>query len=297
MDDQRQEVERSDDETANVAAEAQQPEEQPEAPELEAEAVEAEGEEKPQEKPDQRMVPYAALREARDKKAATDRELEKLNGRFEALVNHLNQPAPQPEKPAADEDPEPSPEEDAYGHITWQMRQIRKEQAKLAEGYQSQQTDAQRRAQLQQINRVASESVKRFSADVPDYADAYQHYRQQRGAQFQLQGYNAQQAQQALNNEELQMIVKAGNLGRDPAELVYEWAKTYGYQPRQAEAAAGDDQPAKLPKPAPKSVSGMPGKPVAKKATATDIAKMSDQDFAAYMSKLTPAEKKAVLGG
>jgi hypothetical protein len=296
VDDQRQEAERSDDDTANVAAEAQQPEEQPEAPELEAEAeaVEAEGKPEPEE---HRTVPYQALKEERAKRQDRDRELEKLNSRIEALVNHLNQPAPQPEKPAADEDPEPSPEEDAYGHITWQMRQIRKEQAKLAEGYQSQQTDAQRRAQLQQINRVASESVKRFSADVPDYADAYQHYRQQRGAQFQLQGYNAQQAQQALNNEELQMIVKAGNLGRDPAELVYEWAKTYGYQPRQAEATAGDDQPAKLPKPAPKSVSGMAGKPVAKKATATDIAKMSDQDFAAYMSKLTPAEKKAVLGG
>ena len=75
-----------------------------------------------------------------------------------------------------------------------------------------------------------------FVKETPDYYDALNHVRQVRVQQLKLMapGITDQQIAQAIGNEEMNLSMQLARDGRNPITTVYELAKAYGYQKKQA---------------------------------------------------------------
>jgi hypothetical protein len=75
------------------------------------------------------------------------------------------------------------------------------------------------------------QSVRSYAAERPDFMDAYQHAREARVSELSALGYTAEEATAITFDNELELIRNAYAAGRNPAELIYQYAAHRGYQP------------------------------------------------------------------
>jgi len=68
-----------------------------------------------------------------------------------------------------------------------------------------------------------------FKRTSPDFTDAYDFLISSRQREFEAMGYNLQQSNEMLHNEELAIVSKAFQDGEDAAERIYRVAKARGY--------------------------------------------------------------------
>jgi len=271
-----------------------------EAPEVEAkeEAETEDAETKEPEKPrkDQR-VPLRKLQEEVNARRELERKNQELAEQFARADERLRMlfQAQQPEQPKAPAVPDPK--DDPIGFMEWQKSEVER----LATEQRQQQEVYQQQAQINAIDTAYKQSWAVFNTEKPDALDAYQHFVNVTAAYLEMQGVPQQQINDLVQNEERKITVAAMQRGMNPAELIYEKAKTFGYQPKAAavdetakKAEADIDRRQKAAV-ASKSLSSAGGSK-ANTPSAMDLANMSEEEFEEFRSR-NPRAYKQIMGG
>lgn len=69
---------------------------------------------------------------------------------------------------------------------------------------------------------------------VADFPEAYQHALGVRRAMYEMAGFEPQEVATLLESEEAAIVQRAMQVGKNPAQAIYDTAKKLGYQPKQA---------------------------------------------------------------
>jgi len=165
-----------------------------------------------------RTVPYGALAEERARRKELQRELQsaveaqqRLQGRLDLLHGLAQQQAgtgavggaEAPHETASEPEPETQ------------------EESPVASGVEAQ-GDAAFRTQLMH-------SVRDVMRERPDFLAAYQHARQARVSELCALGYAPHEAIEIAFDNEREIIQNAYANGRNPAEIIYDYARRHGY--------------------------------------------------------------------
>jgi hypothetical protein len=202
-----------------------------EPPPSEPKEGEGEGEDLEPAADENRRVPLAALREERERRkeltAKIDQQaamMARLEGRFQQL---LTPPPSQEQQQRA-----PTPDEDPIAVL----RNLQQQHDQRTSWEQSQAA----RAQFEQA--VASREAE-FMKRTPDYADAAAFLQQRRAADLEAMGVSdPRQRAQVLYQEAAGMAMNAMQANKNPAEVAYGLARSWGYQPKGQQQQPGADQ-------------------------------------------------------
>lgn len=262
----------------------------------------------------------------------TERETRiRLEERTKLLLNAIETPAVEAGKPKEPDDPAPDPEADIFAYVRWQGRQMERLNAKLAE---TQQTTTQH-VEHQNIQQDYSADARQFAAQEPTFPLAYTALITSRARELHRVGYSAEDIKKTVESEERGIVQYARSVGKSPAQVIFEIAQDRGFNveaaraqltapPAPAAGAAPAPAPAAPQKPtasaaqpgapaAPATVSeeiqriangsesalslsAIPGMPNTQ-LTPEMIANMPEDEFGELLESLTPAQKRAMLGG
>lgn len=184
----------------------------------------------------QKTVPHGAFEKERQQRKAIQRELEterranaesraSLQGKLD-LLNQAFQPPPQ--QP-------PSPDQDIFGafnHLNTEVTTLRQERQ---QEQQRQRQATEQNQRMAQMTGAYQADAARFSAEQPDFNDAYQYLINSRAKELSTVGYDHATVQNAIRNDELNIIGFAMQQGASPAETVYRLAQARGYAPAQGQ--------------------------------------------------------------
>lgn len=204
---------------AENAAPVEAEEETPAEPEAEPDRAE------------QRQVPLAALmeernaaREARTKARELEEKYTRLESRFQQILDAQKQP----------EAPPPNVNDDPIGfmeHLNNEVQTVKR-------------TDAERRAQeaeqqrvVQAINDLRSyymEDIAEIRRDMPHWQDAASYLGSMRADQLAMVGHTVDEIRRKIEAEELEVVMRARQSGKSPAQVVYDMAVKAGYKPPKA---------------------------------------------------------------
>ncbi len=164
-----------------------------------------------------RMVPYGALAEERARRRDLQRELQESRDarqRLQAMLEGQQGPAPAEAFPGFAATPpdagSAAPRADAA------------EPESLPEDLAHMQAENAFRTQILQ-------SVRGYARTQPDFIDAYRHARQARLGELSALGYSADEAAAITFDNELEVIRNAYATGRNPAQVIYDYALQRGY--------------------------------------------------------------------
>lgn len=222
------------------------PETQAATPEMEAEpASEAQAPEKSGR--DERVVPLQALQEERAEKRQLREELRQYREWQAQLAQRLQQASINLGQPPAEQVPDPKTQPLEY--INHVLGNVQATTSELQQWRQQQETAAQQRAAVQQYAAWATAQEQEFAKNQPEYPDAYRYAAETRDQELRSLGYEDPAARAAIvRMNTAEIINNAVQQGRNPAELVWEYARARGYQPKgrrggeseaQAKIAAG----------------------------------------------------------
>lgn len=266
-----------------------------------------------------RFVPHKAHHQLRERFKATRAELEQTKekyARIDERITTLNQlltgqPAATGAAPAAApavDEAAPDPEADLFGYVKWQAKQIERLNAELTKS----KTTTEEYIGTQTHREAYTRDAAQFVTKQPDFLEALKNLRAGRAAELEAIGMDdaAQRAQQ-IAREERDIVQAAISKKKSPSEMLYAIAKARGYAP-----------PAPKPNPTPattpaqstidhaaqieqiangqkQAASGFAsgGGIVGEGLTAEALANMSDDEYAATVSRMTAAQRKAVFGG
>ena len=236
---------------------------------------------------DPKTVDLRALQEAR----AEAREAKQRNALLEARTNEMlamfnRQTAPQADaKPAVAEIP---PEDDVIGRINWLVNQFQTQSQQTAEERQAQ---AQQNERQQTLGRLGN-LEDAFRASAPDYDAAVQFAGQSREAELELMYplSTKEQREQAVLQEWDGIVQQSIKAGVNPAEQVYKFAKMRGFTgaapaPTPAPQAQPNLRAVAEAQQRHQSLSDAPGGETVAPLDAKALARMSDKEFKAWMSK------------
>ncbi len=171
-----------------------------------------------------RMVPYGALAEERARRRDLQRELRESRDarqRLQALLEGRQDP-PQARPEANAGEALPDAAEAASGAGRDDPAGSVEGQAIPPEDYAATQEERAFRTQILQ-------SVRSYVRAQPDFMDAYQHARQARIEELSELGYSADEAAAITFDNEAEVIRNAYATGRNPAQVIYDYALTRGY--------------------------------------------------------------------
>lgn len=204
-----------------------------------------------------KLVPLAALHESREKIRALTSQIEELKKQPQLSDEDRETLKELKAQRAAAKEPKP-PDflEDPKGYIDAQAKQTQDALKQLKEGEAKRTEAEQQQQQVQQIVTTTLAKESEFVKTTPDYGDALNHLRNVRGQQLKMLYPQAtdQQIQQQIGREELTAAAQILQVGGNPAEFAYNYAKTMGYAPKAqpatngiaaAAAAATDQKPDK----------------------------------------------------
>ena len=285
-----------DDLLADEAEEIAKLEKAPEPAKADAQPVEQEPAPEPEEAERDnegqfvRKGDFKALRQQAEAEKAARREIEaryasdmaKLQSRLDMIAQAQAQAAqPKPEAPKI-----PNLEEDPIGHFQAKQAELER-QVQEAQQFQKQtlaQTEQQRA--LQQIGAEVSRLEQEFEQQTPDYRQAQQHLFNTWQQEAQLLGVPADEAVRFWS---MQIVQRAAQQNKNPAQVAYELARQRGYAgaQRQTQQPQGPNlDTIQKGVAASKSTSSAPGKPTAGTPTIEALLAMDDDDFAkAYGSR------------
>jgi hypothetical protein len=262
-----------------------------------------------------RFVRHGAFHAEREKRKALEKQLTEAQERWArgderlALLNEaLSKPQTAQEKAA---DPKPDPEQDPFGYMKWQDRQIealRGEFTKTAQQTTQVTSDMQLRSAYQA-------DAATFAQKTPDFMAAYQFLLQSRDKELELLGHTDPATRQKLiQDEERDLASRSLQARQSAAERIYTLAKARGY------ATAAPATPALLlaATPAPvntaaktasqeidrinnaqaasKSLSNVGGS-AGEALSLEALADMPEDKFAEIVSKMSRPERQRLFGG
>lgn len=272
------------------APKAADPALKPEQPEAKAEAEQPEAEDTDSENEGQfaRKAALKALREERDEARRAQQAMEaryaadmaKLNERLAVIAQQTTQRQEQPKAPEI-----PDINTDPIGHFQAKQAYL-EEQLREARGFQQQQVQmTQQQQHLQKIGAEVSRLEQEFTKVTPDYPQAQQHLFNTWAREAQVLGVSPEEAVRFYS---MQIVQRAAQQNKNPAQVAYELAKERGYAGAQPKPQAQPTQPTgpnldTIQKgiAASKSTSVAPGKaPPSGTPTIEALLAMDDEDFA-----------------
>lgn len=280
------ELEKSDAPEVKAADPALKPE--PQAPQAETEQPEAEEADAENEGQFARKSALKALKEERDAAHRARQEMEaryasdmaKLNERLAIIAQQTTQRQAEQQKPEI-----PDINTDPIGHFQTKQAILEK-QLEEARGFQKQQVQmSEQQAHLQKIGTEVSRLEQEFAKTTPDYSQAQQHLFNTWAQEAQTLGASPEEA---IRFWSMQIVQRAAQQNKNPAQVAYELAKQRGYTGAQApkpQAPAAPQGPnldtIQKGLAASKSTSAAPGK-AAPSGTPTieALLAMDDEDFA-----------------
>lgn len=240
----------------------------------------------PQQQQQPRLVPLEALHEERERRKELAREVEQMRAWRQQLEERFRQAQQQAAPPPSFDD---NPVDAAKYGIQQTAAQVDQVKAEL---------DQLRAAEVaRQIDQHVAASEQQFAAKQPDYFEAVQHLQRLRHDTYRALGATEEQIPALLEGERQQLLRHALQTRADVPSMVYQLAKTWGYQPRQ-----GGQQPAgqrlatlQAGQQAAVTLGALPGTSGAP-LTAQALAEMSDAEFAKTLEK-NPDLFRKVMGG
>jgi len=251
-------------------------------------------------------VPVATLQEERKRRQDAEekaRQIELLNARMEERFRAFRD-AMTPRQQAAQ--PPPDPNRDIFGAVSHMQAEQRATRAEI-DNYKRQ---IQAEDQLKQLQDWGRNAEHAYVQQNPDYYQALHHLRQTRARELQVWGMSPSAIGDQLKHEENQLLARAAQERRNPAEMAHALAKQRGYG-----AAPPPPQPPQPGKPvaanpqayvdldriaAGQQQSGTLSTVGGSAATGSDlepgeILRMSDGEFANYIAK-HPAHWRRMRG-
>lgn len=175
-----------------------------------------------------RMVPYGALAEERARRRNLQRELQESRERLQAMLETRQDSAAGQPIASTGEAPTDMGSETAAAEVA----AAESPQEDLAAG----QAEGAFRTQILQ-------SVRSYVRTQPDFLDAYQHARQARIGELSALGYGPEEAAAITFDNELEVIRNAYATGRNPAQVIYDYAVQRGYANGGASSMPGNAPP------------------------------------------------------
>jgi hypothetical protein len=191
-----------------------------------------------------RFVPLQALQEERAEKKQLREELKQYREWQAQLAQRLQQmPAGQAPMPPQAPDPQTRPL-DYINHVLGSMQNTT---AELQQWRQQQEAAAQQRAAVQHYASWATSQEQEFAKNEPEYHEAYRHAADARDKELQALGYEdpATRANIVRMNT-AEIINNAIQQDRNPAELVWEYARARGFIPKGARRDGAAEAQAKI---------------------------------------------------
>lgn len=245
-----------------------------------------------------KFVPHQALHAEREEHKKTKSTLEELGRKQAVLEDRWNTLLKLKEEPAPAGPPDPN--EDLFGYMKWQGEQLKSVENKLSERDKAEELSKQEREQEQQITTYWQTSVTDYANRVPEFTDAANWLSEYRHKQLQaLSQIDPRMANPAVRNAQIdaelkQIITVAAQNNQNPAELVHQLAKGWGFAPK-----AADNTTVTLPdklanidaaQQASRTLAASGGKTGADPLSAEAIISMSNEEFAKWSAD--PANAK-----
>ncbi len=188
-----------------------------------------------------RFVPLQALQEERAEKKQLREELRQYREWQAQLAQRLQQmPAPVP--PQA-----PDPQTRPLDYINHVLGNMQSTTAELQQWRQQQEAAAQQRTAMQQTADWARAQESEFSKEQPEYHDAYRYAAEARDRELQALGYGDPAARaNIIRMNTAEIINNAMSQGRNPAELVWEFARARGFTPKSGRRGGTAEAQAKI---------------------------------------------------
>jgi len=216
-------------------------------PALETEATTGTGE-KVEAKPDaaseretrqEKFVPLQALQQERAEKKQLRDELKAYREWQAQLTQGLQQMPQQQQAP----DPQTKPLE----YINHVLGTMQASTAELQQWRQQQERAEQQRAAQQRVSDWVTAQEQEFAKTQPEYHDAYRYAADARDRELQALGYTdpAQRAVIVRQNT-ADIINNAMQQGRNPAELVWDYAQQRGFTPKGKRPGGKEEAQAKI---------------------------------------------------
>ncbi len=234
------------------------------------------------EKAETTTVPLAALDSERHKRKEAEGRLAVLEDKMARLE------APQPAVEA--EDKMPDPVVDPEGFEGWLVRR----DAKNAQPVHQMTEEMRRQQHLAQLRSFAAASETTFTTENADYPKALDYARDLYSKDFRRWGHSEEKVKLMLDELEVQITTEAHVLGKDPATMIYDWAKAHGYKAETKDESPGDKiaRLAETQKTT-QSTAGAGGTAREDEWTAERISLLNDKE----MAELPDAVFERVMGG
>jgi hypothetical protein len=246
-----------------------------------------------------KFVPHQALHAEREEHKKTKSQLEEIARKQAVLEDRWNTLLKLKEEPQAPAGP-PDPNEDLFGYMKWQGEQLKSVENKLSERDKAEELSKQEREQEQQITTYWQTSVTDYANRVPEFTDAANWLSEYRHKQLQaLSPIDPRMANPAVRNAQIdaelkQIITVAAQNNQNPAELVHQLAKGWGFAPKAADTTTVTlpDKLANIDaaQQASRTLAASGGKTGADPLSAEAIISMSNEEFAKWSAD--PANAK-----
>ena len=252
-----------------------------------------------------RFVPHAAMHKERERRKATEAELQATRERFSraderlAVLNDILGQAEAPAKPStaqADETPI-DPQTDPLGALNQALKKISSLERTLTEGSKRQGEVESERA----LKSAYQNDAIRYVQEKPEFKDAYKFVIEGRHRELAAMGMSdANQRNAFIANEERGLVAQALQSQLSPSQMLHNLAIARGFKPAaappQQDAAQKIEQIAKGQRVAGVSLSGNGGSS-GEGLTASGLADMSEEEFSSWRAKASKADVKRLLGG
>lgn len=190
-------------------------------------------------KPEEKMLPAAAVAEARKENKELKKELEAMKTLVSEGDKKLQKFIETVSKRA--EDTGPKYEEDAAGHLKHENEQLKKSMAEINDRLAKQDAATQQGNRLQEFAGVVTAHEKAFAKENPDYYKASEFVSAIWRDEFEEAGYKPEDIPRMVFGKALAITHQAVQAERDPAAAIYKIAGRYGFK----KPAPAEEKPAK----------------------------------------------------
>lgn len=258
-----------------------------------------------------KFVPHGALHAEREERKKLQTHLEELRTKHAVLEDRWNTilKVNQTQEQVQANTP-PNPEEDIFAYAKWQGEQMKALQEKVDSRDVAERQHQQIAEQDREIWSHWSQSAQSFAAEKQDFGDAVKFLSDARSNQLKAMAAvdeNFGNEAGVLNqiNAELKSIVAAARAkGQNPASVVYDLAKAYGFTaPKPAVDPAANGLTEKLAQldaaqNASRTLAASPGGNAGDPLSPEAIASMSNAEFEAWMKSPENARRlEKMMGG
>ena len=159
---------------------------------------------------------------------------------------------------------------------------MRNELKALSEQISTRDNNVNQRAQL---STQTNAYVNAFREKEPAYDAALNHFMQGRAQELALWGVAKADIPGALKNEAEQLSYQAIQAGQDPAQMIWDMAKTRGFTPKKGGKATATVESITQGQDNSQTLAGTSGGE--DDVSLVDVSKMTEKEFDAYWDKMT----------